>query len=192
MRRESLRRLLILLLFVYASFSETLVQGADATYGTAIAVYRTERKIVVAADSKAVGEEGTSSVDTICKIRQFGDIFVTAAGLYRSYATGYDLWEIVSLAAFGRKGLSDIVKRFETFVSLPLQNAVTAIKNREPTLYQERHINKPAVAVLFFGIEDNVLTRKYREFYLHPEVDDVPFPADTKAYDCPGDLCPDG
>jgi len=66
-RREFLRRLLILLLFVYASFAETLAQGADATYGTAVAAYRTENEIVVAADSRAVRGDGTFYVGTLCK-----------------------------------------------------------------------------------------------------------------------------
>jgi len=190
MRREFLRRLLTLLLFVYASFAVTLAQGGDAADGTAMVAYRTENEIVVAADSKVT--RGTFYVEPICKIRQFGNIFVTAGGLYRWPAGNFDLWKILSKAALGGAGLSDIVKRFETFVELPLKNTVKAIKNQEPNLYQEKLLGKPSIAVLFFGIEDNVLTLKYRVFYVHPKVDDVLFSVDIKAGDCPGSLCPAG
>lgn len=188
MRKEFLQRLVILLVFIFGTFAKTLAQGVDTTYGTAVAAYRTENEIVVAADSKVVKRDSTSYLEPMCKIRQFGTTFVTAGGLYRWPATNFDLWEILSIAAFGGEGLSDIVKRFETFVSLPLQNAVTAMKNQEPNLYREKHFNKPSIAVLFFGIEDNVLTMKYREFVLFPETNDL-LSVFVKRSNCPGTLC---
>jgi len=185
MRREFLWRFLILLLLVYVSFAETLAQGADATFGTAIAAYRTENEIIVAVDSRS------TNVESMCKILQLGDTFVTAGGLYRDPATNFNLWEILSMSAFGGGKLSDIVKRFETFVRVPLQNAVAAIKNQQPNLYQEKFINKTAIHVLFFGIEDNVVTMKYRKVYVFPKTDDL-LSVNITAYDCPEILCPDG
>ena len=95
MGKKFLQRLLILIVFVYGSFGETLARGADTTYGTAIAVYRSDNEIVVAADSKATHEDDSSYVEPVCKIRQFGSTFVAAAGIYEVSGTGFDLWEIV-------------------------------------------------------------------------------------------------
>jgi ATP-dependent protease HslVU (ClpYQ) peptidase subunit len=191
MRREFVQCLIILLVFVYGSHVEALAQGAHTAYGTAIAAYRTENEIIVAADSKPTSGDGTSYVGTICKIRQFGDIFVAAAGLYREPVTNFDLWEIVSMAFLEGTELSDIVKRFETFVESPLQNAVTAVKNQKPNLYQEKHLNKASIMVLFLRIEDNVLTMKYREFAVFPETNDL-LSVFVKRCDCPGYCCSDG
>ena len=190
MGKEFLQRLLILLVFVYGSFGETLAQGADTTYGTAIAVYRSDNEIVVAADSKATHEDDSPYVEPVCKIRQFGSTFVAAAGIYEESGTSFDLWEIVSASAFGAEGLSDIVKTFDSFVRFPLQNAVAAIKNQYPNFYKKRGIKTPWLSVFFLGIEDNVLTFKGRKYSVYPETDDF-LSVKIKTYDCPGN-CRDG
>jgi len=185
MGKDFLQRLLILLVFVYGSFGETLAQGAGITHGTAVAVYRSDNEIIVAADSKATHEDDSPYVEPVCKIRQFGSTFVAAAGIYEVSGTGFDLWEIVSVSVFGAGGLSDIVKTFDSSVRFPLQNAVTAIKNQYPKFYQKRGIKTPWLSVFFLGIEDNVLTLKGRKYSVYPETDDL-LSVKIETYDCPG------
>ena len=182
---------LILLVFVCGSFGQAFAQRADAIHGTAIAAYRTENGIVIAADSKATAGDGSFYVDPICKIRQFGSTFVAASGLYQWSNPDFDLWDIVSIAAFGARGLSDIVNKFERAVPGPLRNAVTEIKNQEPNLYEERHVDKPTIQVFFLGVENNVITLKYREFKVVREAGDF-LSVYVKSFDCPGNLCPAG
>lgn len=193
MRKDFRQCVVILLVFVNGIFAETLSQGADTVYGTAIAAYRTENEIVVAADSKAVPFGGGSSyVEPLCKIRQFGDIFVTSSGLYREPVSNFDLWEIVSMASMENRKLSSMVESFETLARDRLRSTAALVKLLRPNEYQETFDKKSAVNVLFCGIEDSVLTLKVRHFFVHPNVDNTLVLVDIGAWDCPGNLCLDG
>jgi len=192
-RRKWLQRLLILLIFVSASFVEIPALRVNTAYGTAIAAYRTENEIIVAADSRLTRGDGIPYLGPICKIRQFGDIFVASSGLISGVKTNFDIWEIVLMASIESQRLSGMVERFETLVRDRLRDAVALTKLLRPNEYQGQFVGKPAITVLFWGIEDSALTLKYLELYVYPRgVDGVLFSVDIRAYDCPGNLCPDG
>jgi hypothetical protein len=192
MRREFLQYMLILIVFIYASVPETLAKEPNTTHGTAIAAYRTENEIVVAADSRVVPFGGsTSYIEPICKIRQFGDIFVAASGLYKDPASKFDLWEIVSMASTENQKLSSMVESFEPLARDRLKAILWQVKALRPKEFQEKFIKKPPFTVVISGIEDGVPTLKVREFYIISNTDDI-FLVNIGLWDCPGNLCLDG
>src|ERR1051325_11914044 len=91
-RKVSLPSLLLAFILVLLSGGWT---NASAT---TIVVARSAREIVMGADSKVTDTYGNEIAGQVCKIQQFGNLFVAFEGLLRDKATGFSVPDIVRRA----------------------------------------------------------------------------------------------
>ena len=166
------------------------VLGMETLHGTTLAALLNEKEIVVAADSRLVRGIDTPDPNPMCKIRQFDNIFVTAFGLYGETTSGFDLWRIVSISAHGSSGVSEKIKHCDTSLRSPLKSALAQIKKLNPVLFEKNFALKPALGVIFFGLEDNTLKLKYLQFDASSSTD-ASLSLNVKSLECPGMICPD-
>ena len=135
-------------LILFGLFSSTVI------YATTIVAIRTNKNIVLAADSKEYTLATASqprSVQSVCKIRQSGSVFFTTAGLRRTHnpQTGQVLFnlddEISAMIASGGT-FSQIADRI-----------MSSIPPRLQAVYDQRAGVFPTITVILATTEDGIL-----------------------------------
>lgn len=179
--------LLVLLLFVGAAKA----RGQQMKHGTAIAVIRTPTEIVVAADSKEVNTDGSPNTNLVCKIRRFGDSFVVVNGMADNGNGGFNVFSLLDKATHISGGILEKISRFEALVKVPLEEALSRVRQKSPIEFQRNCIQTSPLGVTFFGLENNTLFMYGRRFVVTNSVDES-VKINVERHACPGLDCPGG
>jgi len=100
---------LVLVTFVLGVLSWSV---AGQTHGTSIMIIKTGDEITVAADSRVVTSQETVLPIVECKIRRFGDAYVTSNGLSTS-PTGFNAFGVLNQASRAKGGILSKIAKFE-------------------------------------------------------------------------------
>lgn len=176
-------RVVIVVCFLFAASLQTSSQ-------TSIVIIRKPNELVAAADSKGTPSEGNTTVlgdRPLCKIKQTGDTFFAAAGLYLDTGTNFNLVEIV--VEVSRRGGTSLEKatRFEEMIREPIIRAMRSIKSNKRDYYQRRFAGKESVQVAFFAWESGAPELHIRSVTVTGKFGRETANIDRK--DCPGSDC---
>jgi len=124
-----------------------------------IAVIRTAKEIVIAADSAGVirGDGLSPSDESVCKIYRIEDAqFFAVSGLVNDFRSGYSVAALVGANAHSGNTISTKLDKIERVVSPALLQEVAELKTRDPRGYDALINAKGAVSVVLAGIENGI------------------------------------
>jgi hypothetical protein len=176
-----------LLLILLSVFSNV------ASAQTSIVAVRTPNEMVVGADSK--GQLGGDRLYNIplCKIVKANNLFFAISGLSHDPATSFDANAVAIQASQSEGTIHDRATEFEKLIVMPLTRALKEIRRDYPMNYNRDFVGKPALQIIFFGFERNLLVLLAREFEGRTsDSGGLPYVRITKRLNCPGEACPLG
>ena len=112
-----------------------LVLVASDLRATTIVIARTDKEIVLGADSKVTDVFGNDLNRRACKIRQIGDLFVAIEGLEIDRQTGFSAPEIASKALSSKTSTSDKVTMLMGYMVSSLLTELSHLKAHDPQTY---------------------------------------------------------
>lgn len=105
---------------------------------TTVLAVRTDERVVLGADSRVQLVRGTrTALSTGCKMHRSGDIVWSHAGYAANPETGFDLAAIGNRAFAGSGALKDRMQRLARAVTEPLHRALLALRDANPSAYDE-------------------------------------------------------
>ena len=137
---------------------------ALSCYGTTIIVMRTADGILVAADSKVVGR-GSKSPPR-CKIHQYGNVFVSIAGISKREGVGLDTERVVSTAVATKGPLLSKVEAFRVAASKYLFADVENVKKSSPALFERDYRGKRILDVTFASVNGDMPEAVIQTFFV--------------------------
>jgi hypothetical protein len=153
-------------------------------------ILRTDREILVAADSLEIGEHGEHL--TTCKIEQMGNVFVAMTGIATVRTNSplkFDSEELAHVAARTPGGIAEKAHRFRQLSEGRFRQVVEAIHRFKRGLYNTRLRNSDAFAAIFFGLGEGGIPIFYADIF---SVDDGPtgtVKVTPREESCPGNAC---
>jgi hypothetical protein len=159
---------------------------------TTIVVARSANEIVIGADSKVTDTYGNEVASQVCKIQQFGNLFVAFEGLLRDKATGFSVPEIVR-RAFEVKPEASAVDRVniltgyltsELFIELP------RVRNNSADEFHTKLEGQTFLRVVIAGFDRGrpvVFVRQFRTTFFARGIGVTVIPDDCLA-DCKGEV----
>lgn len=165
--------------------------NGQTSHGTAVFIIRTPSEIAAASDSKTTNDDG-SSASPMCKIRQFGHMFVSVNGTVKSLVTSYDMFAILTKIDSRGGSFEDKLVAFEREAKSEITDHVRRMRAEAPDLFQEVAARKSFADANFFGLLNGRLILYNRKFLIRkPLSDDVNI--DIERHQCPGIAdCPSG
>jgi len=164
------------LLFLFSALVLVMTDHTQAQsywHGTTIAIVKINEEIVVGADSKERGGGGALGNDRLgCKIKQVGTLFFTTLGLTAYTTTRFSIDEVVAKALGTPGALSAKVYAFEKIIGDPIALAAQTIYRTQRREFDAHFRDKNGLAVLFFGVEKEVVSLYVRQFLFSVTVDD--------------------
>lgn len=155
-----------------AFFLVALMINFTATaYGTCIAVLRTEKYIVVAADSKSTNIIGGVHPEASCKIEKVGDKYFSIAGLVLVEEVHYNAMEMASKSAGSAINLEAATESVEKAVQPFLIRIMEQMRKQFPDYFKKHSENKPIFSIIFYGIESGIPKYYSRQFIVKTNVD---------------------
>lgn len=174
-------------LFLLLAFVLMLSGRAAAT--TIIAV-KTEREIVIGADSKVTDTFGSAFANPSCKIVQAGNLFFAYEGMARNRRTGFDIVEIATRALLLKPGasVSERVSILTGFVTSRLFTELPNVKQHDTATYREKiEGGQTFLNILVAGFENGqplLFVRGFRAVVLGRRVVGVSVVPDDCLADC--------
>lgn len=159
---------------------------------TTIVVARSANEIVIGADSKVTDTYGNEVASQVCKIQQFGNLFVAFEGLLRDKATGFSVPDIAQ-RAFEVKPEASAVDRVniltgyltsELFIELP------RVRNNSAEEFHTKLEGQTFLRVVIAGFDRGrpvVFVRQFRTTFFARGIGVTVIPDDCLA-DCKGDV----
>jgi len=183
-----MRRFIATMFSLAFLLSGCLCEGSATT----IVVARSANEIVIGADSKVTDTYGNEVASQVCKIQQFGNLFVAFEGLLRDKATGFSVPDIVR-RAFEVKPEASAVDRVniltgyltsELFIELP------RVRNNSADEFHTKLEGQTFLRVLIAGFERGrpvVFVRQFRTTFFARGIGVTVIPDDCLA-DCSGEV----
>jgi hypothetical protein len=169
------RRISLILLLLFTLKPAGFAQ--DVSRGTAIAVVRNDKEIVIATDSRVTNEFHNPAPD-ICKIRSAGEWYFSLFGMAR--APGMDAFPIVEGRLKGEDDIASKLRQISDALTPLLNNAVRDATIRENVVGN----NRTALGVVVYGYHQKVLKLFLIKFTLGN--DGIASQTTTCPGDCPG------
>lgn len=157
---------------------------------TSIVIIKTRQDVLIGADTKVrrfetTGKEATS-VST-CKIKQFGGVFVAAAGLVEDTNTGFNIYEAAKSAVEQGGHIAEQALRFENAIGYKLVAEVDSIRRDDPKRFE---VLKTAdvLTITFAGLEAGTPSLTFVSFNssLTPR---GAIQINAHQISCPGEVC---
>ena len=112
-----------------------LILPVSAVRATTIVIARTDKEIVLGADSKVTDVFGNDLNKRACKIRQIGDLFIAFEGLEIDRQTGFSAPEIATKALTAKTSTPDKVSILMGYMISSLLTELSHLKAHEPQTY---------------------------------------------------------
>ena len=166
----------------------TLIVGAGTVAATSLAVIRTDKEIVIAADSRITNISSEDRLPDICKVRQTGNAIAAFVGLVSSssgrHATSFDAVGTVDGVLDARGTLAGKAEKVREELSGQLEKVLGAVSHAVSS-----KLNGFVLGVVIAGEDEDeaVLKLHYVQFTLSPSGTLV-----SRIFHCPGDGCPQG
>lgn len=155
---------------------------------TAIALIVTPRFIVVAADSKVVGEH-VAAKGNECKIRKAGDTFYVPNKFVNHSAAGYDLNKtVLSIAA---NSVAERAAKVKAAIGEPLKRAVEQSRREDTAAFKDNFASRQVMGVVFVGFENGAPVAVALSFIIE-DLDAADLKVNVEQHSCPGADCPEG
>jgi hypothetical protein len=120
---------------------------------TTIVAVKTDKEIVVGADSKVSWIKETFR-ETDCKIHQVGNVFFALAGIAGDAGTGFSVARIATQAIKNNQTIQDAVVEFVAMIQDPIYSYVKSMKFQMPDWYNGNYGNGSFMDIVFFGFEN--------------------------------------
>ncbi len=168
--------------------------GAD----TAIIAYRTPQFIVIGADSKMTGSKTGETRRFRCKIGQAKNIVWASSGLTKTIGkvpVNFDVNQVAFDAVNSTSDFDDLIARFDSRIMSDLVPLLTFVAVSTPTYFTDRVLNKPAVEIIFAGVDHDQIRASVRYFVVERNSNASTFSDASKFVltpqhvDCPSKNC---
>jgi hypothetical protein len=157
-------------------------------HGTAIAAIVNPVELVIAADSRVVGDDD-EPLEDVCKIRIAGSTVVTAHGMSEHAATGFDLFTIATSIAGGAASLKEAAAEIVRRCAKPVEDALESLRSRHPEVF-ERNAGTISSAVVLARWEGGRPSLGYVQFIAGVATHRIVMRSEVRL--CPDPDCPNG
>lgn len=154
------------LFFLASIFTALLINSVAAQ--TTIVAARSQKEVVLAADSRGTSATDPQKSTQICKIARCGKMYVGLAGFYKISVNGvsFDAPQILAQSCTEDRSSRDQVATFERLASRSLTRFLQEVQKREPFYYADQVRQQTGLNLVFIGYENNLPFILSRDFIL--------------------------
>ena len=193
-RKESLLFFASLILLLAGNFlfsqrvsAQTTIVGIRASNGIIIASDSLQKFIIPSTGPDAPAK---SIRESVCKIRQLGNIFYAISGsLVSNTKTGFDVDKVIAESFQKDADIADNASRFEKEIQKPLEEALENVKIEHPNYFEQSIYSHDFIQILIAGIENNVPILVVLGITVVSSLHE-PVRIETNKYGCQGSTCP--
>ncbi len=172
----------------YAVLAIFLSIPCITTHGTAVAVLRTPKRVIVAADSWQLLD---GRIESVCKIHSVATMSYVLAGTVQVAKSGFYADALARHAASNSTTVFDAATQFEKTAARQFTTALKLIKREAPEIYDADVRRKPEpLQVAFFAVEARVPVFVITYFTVQDSSQALIVTPHSKY--CPGSACPGG
>jgi hypothetical protein len=173
-----------LLKALLAAFALTAANAA----ATSLAVIRTEKEIVIAADSRVTNLRAGASMPDLCKVRQTGNAIAAFVGFVSAGVTtsrdSYNAMDVVDTILDGKGMLAEKAEKIQAALGSQLKKVLRTVA---PAAFADLHGFVLGVVIAGEDEEAPILKLNYIRFSLAPDGT-----LQSNIALCPGAGCPNG
>ena len=164
----------------------------SAAKATTIVVARSDKEIVIGADSKVTDTYGKELNSQVCKIQQVGNLFIAFEGLLRDKATGFSVPEIAvrSLQLKPDATAAEKVNILTGFLTAELFDELLRVRRDSADEFHTKLEGQTFLRIVIAGFENNrpvVFVRQFRTAFIARGIGVTVIPDDCLD-DCKGEV----